>query len=133
MLALLARGRTNAEIAAEFFIGLSTVKSHVASLMAARCPQPSRDRHVGLPFQASLTSSLGRQLPLVQVLWASARMTSSTASPVTARPFQTKSADAAGTGPAYAFVVERQVGVLSPRRRPVAPVRPAAGTRRWSS
>ncbi len=34
VLALLARGRTNAEIASELFIGLSTVKSHVASLMA---------------------------------------------------------------------------------------------------
>lgn len=33
MLALVARGRTNAEIAAELFIGLSTVKTHVASLM----------------------------------------------------------------------------------------------------
>ena len=31
---LVARGRTNTEIAAELFIGLSTVKSHVASLMA---------------------------------------------------------------------------------------------------
>ncbi|MEI2766596.1 MAG: response regulator transcription factor [Dermatophilaceae bacterium] len=34
VLALLAHGRTNAEIGAELFIGLSTVKSHVASLMA---------------------------------------------------------------------------------------------------
>ena len=34
VLALLARGRTNAEIGAELFIGLSTVKTHVASLMA---------------------------------------------------------------------------------------------------
>lgn len=34
VLALVARGRTNAEIAGELFIGLSTVKSHVASLMA---------------------------------------------------------------------------------------------------
>ena len=34
VLALVARGRTNAEIASELFIGLSTVKSHVASLMA---------------------------------------------------------------------------------------------------
>lgn len=34
VLALVARGRTNAEIAAELFIGLSTVKTHVASLMA---------------------------------------------------------------------------------------------------
>ena len=34
VLALIARGRTNAEIAVELFIGLSTVKSHVASLMA---------------------------------------------------------------------------------------------------
>ena len=34
MLALVARGRTNAEIADELFVGLSTVKTHVASLLA---------------------------------------------------------------------------------------------------
>lgn len=34
VLALVARGRTNAEIAAELFISLSTVKTHVASLMS---------------------------------------------------------------------------------------------------
>ena len=34
VLALVARGRTNAEIAAELFVGLSTIKFHVASLMA---------------------------------------------------------------------------------------------------
>lgn len=33
MLALVAQGRTNAEIASELYLGLSTVKTHVASLM----------------------------------------------------------------------------------------------------
>jgi DNA-binding NarL/FixJ family response regulator len=33
VLALLARGRTNAEIAADLFIGLTTAKTHVASLL----------------------------------------------------------------------------------------------------
>ncbi len=33
VLVLVARGRTNAEIAIELFVGLSTVKTHVASLM----------------------------------------------------------------------------------------------------
>lgn len=33
VLALVARGRTNAEIATELFVGLSTVKTHVAALM----------------------------------------------------------------------------------------------------
>ena len=33
VLALVARGRTNAEIAADLFIGLTTVKTHVASLL----------------------------------------------------------------------------------------------------
>src|SRR3954453_742098 len=34
VLALVARGRTNAEIAADLFIGLTTAKTHVASLLA---------------------------------------------------------------------------------------------------
>ncbi|MEV7548418.1 response regulator transcription factor [Amycolatopsis sp. NPDC089917] len=34
VLMLVARGRTNAEIAAELFIGLTTAKTHVASLLA---------------------------------------------------------------------------------------------------
>jgi DNA-binding CsgD family transcriptional regulator len=34
ILATVARGRTNSEIAAELHISLSTVKTHIASLMA---------------------------------------------------------------------------------------------------
>ena len=34
MLAAVARGRTNGEIADELYITLSTVKTHIASLMA---------------------------------------------------------------------------------------------------
>ena len=34
VLTLVAQGRTNAEIAAELYVGLSTVKTHLASLMA---------------------------------------------------------------------------------------------------
>jgi len=34
VLTLVARGRTNAEIAADLFIGLTTAKTHVASLLA---------------------------------------------------------------------------------------------------
>ena len=34
VLALVARGRTNAEIATELFIGVSTVKTHIAAVMA---------------------------------------------------------------------------------------------------
>ncbi len=34
ILATVARGRTNSEIAGEFHITLSTVKTHIASLMA---------------------------------------------------------------------------------------------------
>jgi DNA-binding NarL/FixJ family response regulator len=33
VLALVARGRTNAEIASDLFIGLTTAKTHVASLL----------------------------------------------------------------------------------------------------
>jgi DNA-binding NarL/FixJ family response regulator len=33
VLATVARGRTNSEIADELYIGLSTVKTHIASLM----------------------------------------------------------------------------------------------------
>ncbi len=48
-LALVARGRTNAEIAAELFIGLTTAKTHVASLLTKiGARNPGRDRHVGL-------------------------------------------------------------------------------------
>jgi DNA-binding NarL/FixJ family response regulator len=41
VLAVVARGRTNQEVAAELFISLSTVKTHIASLMVKL---PARNR-----------------------------------------------------------------------------------------
>ena len=73
VLLTVARGRTNAEIADELHISLSTVKTHLAATHGqARCPQPGRDRHVGLRDrpdelrEAGERASADRDLPVGQ-------------------------------------------------------------------
>ena len=57
MLLTVARGLTNTEIANELHISLSTVKTHLASLMGqAGRQEPGRDRHVGPRNQAHRTT-----------------------------------------------------------------------------
>ncbi|MDZ7675676.1 MAG: helix-turn-helix transcriptional regulator [Acidimicrobiales bacterium] len=71
-----ARGRTNAEIADDLCISLSTVKSHLASLMSKlERSQPGRARHVGLRdrphdlIHAPSTDTWGRaRAPLARIL-----------------------------------------------------------------
>ena len=64
VLLTIARGRTNAEIADELHISLSTVKTHVASLMAKlERTEPGGGRHVGLrdrPGQRLTTTGRAR-------------------------------------------------------------------------
>jgi DNA-binding NarL/FixJ family response regulator len=54
VLALMAAGRSNSEIAAELFLGVSTVKSHVNAIFAKL---PARDRAQAIAIALGSSSS----------------------------------------------------------------------------